>query len=138
MRVTRPIREYIEKSIGEKFDPQIEKAREIQNPAVKEALDAIRELAKQANEQAIKIAQDAGVFNNKTAYGAVTENPQLIAVCTYVGNYVRDIETDNKRTKMISDLNAKKRAVIEDIILSLELGEKTKGELRDLIDKVEV
>lgn len=137
MRVTRVIREYVEREVGKKFEPAFKAAEEIGNPAVKEVRDAIDKMVEEVNAKAIEMAKAAGVFCNKH-YSRVVNDPELICVAGYISHHVRDEAADTARNKRFVELREQKEKAIEDILLSLELGEATKDELRGLIEKVEV
>lgn len=137
MRVTKVIREYVEREVGKKFEPAFKAAEEIGNPAVKEVRDAINKMVGEANAKAIEMAKAAGVFCNKH-YSHTVETPDLICTGTYIGHHIRDEAADAERNKRFMELREKKEKAIEDILLSLELGEATKDELRGLIEKVTV
>ena len=136
MRVTRVIREYVEREVGKKFEPAFKAAEEIGNPAVKEVRDYVKTVVDDANKRIIEMAKSKGVFY---ADGMPEERISLVSAQVYtLSSYIKDKDSDKERNDKLFDLREKKKAAIEDILLSLELGEATKDELRGLIEKVEV
>lgn len=126
MRVTKTIREYVEKELDAKFKASYDALREIRNPVVKETLDAAEAIRKKACDDIKAMVADAG-FETKDIYVALG------------GTYgIRDRETEDRVADMRRDLDAKKSKAVADILIALELGEATKDELRGLIEEVEV
>lgn len=126
MRVTKTIREYVEKELDAKFKASYDALREIQNPVVKETSDAAEAIRKKASDDIRALVSDAG-FDASSVYVSVG------------GMYnVRDRETENRVNDMRRELDQKKSKAVADILIALELGEETKNELRDLIEKVTV
>ena len=136
MRVTRVIREYVEREVGKKFEPAFKAAEEIGNPAVKEVLDYVKTVVDDANKRIIEMAKSKGCFYDN---GTPEEYISLVSAPRYtLPSYIKDKDSDKERNDKLFELCEKKKAAIEDILLSLELGEATKNELRDLIEKVTV
>ena len=126
MRVTKTIREYVEKELDAKFKASYDALNEIKNPVIKETFDAAEEIRKKAQDDIRVIVADAG-FDANSVYISLS------------GMYnVRDRETEDRVHEMRRDLDAKKSKAVADILIALELGEATKDELRGLIEKVEV
>ena len=136
MRVTKVIREYVEREVAKKFEAAFKVAEEIGNPAVKEVREAIEAIADEANERAIALAKEKGVFDSN---GYDESRIVLIAYHNYDANrHVTDTAVNKERGAKLAELRDKQKKAVEDILISLELGEATKNELRDLIEKVEV
>ena len=136
MRVTKVIREYVEREVGKKFEPAFKTAEEIGNPAVKEVRDYINTVIDDANKRIVEMAKSKGVLSSD---GLSDDQIHIVSTQSFsLSRYIRDEASDKERADKLIDLRNKKKAAIEDILLSLELGEATKDELRGLIEKVEV
>ena len=126
MRVTKTIREYVEKELDAKFKASYDALNEIKNPIVQETLDAAEAIRKKASDDIKAMVTEAGV-DASSVYVSLS------------GLYnVRDRETEARVNEMRRDLDQKKSKAVADILIALELGEATKDELRGLIEKVEV
>lgn len=137
MRVTKVIRDYVEREVSLKFEPAFNEAEKMGNPAVQEIRDAIHILIDELNAKAIAMATEAGVFSNKV-YGRPCDEISLVTTGHHFGQCIRDETMDEARGTRLRELRKQKEKVIEDILLSLELGEATKDQLRSLIDNVTV
>ena len=126
MRVTKTIREYVEKELDAKFRASYDALKEIQNPVVKETLDAAEAIRAKACDDVRALVAEAG-FDASSVYVSLG------------GMYnVRDRETEDRVNEMRRAIDDKKSKAVADILIALELGEATKDELRGLIEKVEV
>ena len=128
MRVTKVIREYVEREIRNKFDKKIEDARREYDEEKKELSRRLEELVNETEEKAYGIAKAMGFDYNYVGRRSVNISPSSF----------RNKEKDDAVYGVIDELRQKERRAIEDILLSLELGETTKSELKDAIDAVEV
>lgn len=128
MRVTKVIREYVEREIRNKFDRKIKDARREYDEEKKELSRRLEELAIETEEKACGIAKAMGFDYDYAGRRSISFNPSSF----------RNKEKDDAVYEAINELRQKERRAIEDILLSLELGETTKSELKDAIDAVEV
>ena len=128
MRVTKVIREYVEREIGAKFQPQLDEiGKDYQ--ADRDILDSrLKELQAEMESRAEEIAESMG-FTFRHGWGD--------AVCIR-SNYSENDEKCKEINQRRRELTEKRDKAIENILLNLELGETTKTELRDAIEAVEV
>lgn len=127
MRVTKAIREYVETEVRRKFDPVFRKVREPYN-ARREALIAdLKKLNEEVNQKANELIASHGFSTRpeQKAFGfrdyAFEDKTAWAEVC-----------------KKEAELREREDRAIMDIIISLELGETTKDQLRAALDAVEV
>lgn len=121
MRVTKLIREYVEKSVNAVYEPKIKAVGveyQERKKALKEQLEAIVE---QADASAIKIIEDAGfeIRYNRNCF-----------IQSYGDIFIKELEDENgaKRNALYAEMKEK----INDILLNLELG-ATRAELDEMI-----
>lgn len=121
MRVTKLIREYVEKSVKAVYEPKI-KAIGVEYQVRKKILNKqLDDLMEQADASARKMIADAGF---EIRYG-----------CNYFIQssgevYIKELEDENNAKR--SALYAEMREKIDDILLNLELG-ATRAELDEMI-----
>lgn len=127
MRVTKVIREYVESEVRRKFAPLRYSVEDEYNSAVDPIQKKIIEIAKEANEKAVAVATEAGLYDLKM--GELIR-PNAYRVCDDAAAKVR-----RDKLKEISDKELK---AISEIIISIELGETTKDKLRSTIDALEI
>lgn len=121
MKVTKLIREYVEKNVKAVYEPKIE-AVGVEYQERKEALNKqLDDVIEQANASAKKMIADAGfeIRYNRNCF---------IRSCGEV--YIKKLEDENMAQKRA--LYAEMREKIDDILLNLELG-ATKAELDEMI-----
>ena len=131
MRVTKVIREYVEREICAKFDPEIDKiGAEYQKQ--RDELDAKLEgIMGKAEAEAYEIAKSMGFDYTKSGWG------RRGCIELYTNRF-------EKRDQCAADgearraLEKRKREAIDSVLLGLELGETTKSELKSAIDAVSV
>lgn len=121
MRVTKLIREYVEKSVREVYQPKIDEVGAeylIRKKALEEQLDAF---VKQCDDTAKKMIADAGfeIRYNCNYY---------ISTCSHICNHEIEEENQNK----INALRKEMKEKTNDILLNLELG-ATRAELDEMI-----
>lgn len=124
MRVTKLIREYVEKSVKEVYQPKIASVGEeyqSRKDALEEQLDAF---IKQADETAKKMIADAGfeLRYNRDYY-----------LQSYGGVYIQELEDENRAKK--DALYTEMKEKINDILLNLELG-ATRAELDEMLKNI--
>ena len=136
MKVTNVIRNYVEREVAKKFEPALREVNAISNPAVKEVRDSILEMVREANERAIALAKEKGVF-----FGGATEEAhiKLVRFGRYgFDNYIQGPSSYEERSKRRHEICRRQRDAVEDILVAVELGDPTKRELCDLIEAIEV
>lgn len=133
MRVTKTIREYVAREIGKKFDPLINAANAEYLEERNAVIEQVRAIADRANEEAIRVVEEAGYWAPPSPYSIVS--PRVIDFRDH--NIVNRTKSD-EAYKVSSQIRERKNKAIEDILLGLELGETTKDMLRDAIDSVVV
>lgn len=121
MRVTKLIREYVEKSVNAVYEPKI-KAIGVEYQVRKKILNKqLNDLIEQADASAIKMIEDAGfeLRYNRNCF---------IQSCGDV--FIKELEDENgaKRNALYAEMREK----IDDILLNLELG-ATRAELDEMI-----
>ena len=121
MRVTKLIREYVEKSVKAVYEPKIE-AIGVEYQERKKALNKqLDDLVEQADASAKKMIADAGfeLRYNRDYF-----------VQSYGSVYIKKLEDENNAKR--NALHAEMREKINDILLNLELG-ATRAELDEMI-----
>ena len=121
MRVTKLIREYVEKSVKAVYEPKIEAVGEeyqVRKKALKEQLETFVE---QAYTNAKKMIAEAG-------FEIRYSRNHFIQSCGDV--YIKKLEDENgaKKNALYAEMDEK----INDILLNLELG-ATRAELEEMI-----
>lgn len=121
MRVTKLIREYVEKSVKAVYEPKI-KAIGVEYQVRKKILNKqLDDLMEQADASARKMIADAGF---EIRYGC------NYFIRDYGEVYIKELEDENNAKR--SALYAEMREKIDDILLNLELG-ATRAELDEMI-----
>ena len=121
MRVTKLIREYVEKSVKAVYEPKIE-AVGVEYQERKKALNKqLDDLVEQADASAKKMIEDAGfeLRYNRDCF-----------VQSYGSVCIKKLEDENNAKR--NALHAEMREKINDILLNLELG-ATRAELDEMI-----
>ena len=121
MRVTKLIREYVEKNVNAVYEPKIE-AIGVEYQERKETLNKqLDDLVEQANASAKKMIADAGfeLRYNRSCF-----------IQSYGSVYIKKLEDENNAKR--NALHAEMREKINDILLNLELG-ATRAELDEMI-----
>ena len=121
MRVTKLIREYVEKSVNAVYEPKI-KAIGVEYQERKETLNKqLDDLVEQADASAKKMIADAGF---ELRYNRDCFIQSYGSVC------IKKLEDENNAKR--NALHAEMREKINDILLNLELG-ATRAELDEMI-----
>ena len=121
MRVTKLIREYVEKSVNAVYEPKI-KAIGVEYQVRKKILNKqLDDLVEQADASARKMIADAG-------FELRYNRNHFIQSCGDV--FIKELEDENgaKRNALYAEMREK----IDDILLNLELG-ATRAELDEMI-----
>lgn len=121
MRVTKLIREYVEKSVKAVYEPKIE-AVGVEYQERKKALNKqLDDLVEQADASAKKMIEDAGfeLRYNRNCF-----------IQSYGDVCIKKLEDENGAKR--NALHAEMREKINDILLNLELG-ATRAELDEMI-----
>ena len=125
MRVTKVIKDYIEREINKKY---LEKLNSIPNDYQEDynkMIEEIRQYAEKCNEKAKDIARKYDMLEEK--------DYDIIEYRTYrLGNS----ERQQKRRDIERELKKEKDDKIAQIILDLELGEVNKKELNDVLNNI--
>ena len=121
MRVTKLIREYVEKNVKAIYEPKIEAVGEEYQARKKALEEQLETFVKQADVSARKIIADAGfeIRYNRDYY-----------IHSYGSVYIKKLEDEigAKRNALYAEMQEK----INDILLNLELG-ATRAELEEMI-----
>lgn len=132
MRVTRVIREYVEREVNAKFDPKVREIAAEYEREKEELAHRLEALCAETEEKALEIAKSLGFDYVHTRWGSSSKS---VSVSPYA------FSNEEKSEAVIAaqnNLANQRRTAIENILLSLELGETTKAELKNVIDSVEI
>ena len=125
MRVTKIIKEYIEREVNSKYQ---EKLKSIPNDYQKDydkMIEEISQYVKKCNEKAKDIARKYDMLKK--------EDYNIIEYRTY---YLGNNERQQKRRDIERELKKEKDNKIAQIILALELGEVNNKELNDILNNI--
>ena len=132
MRITNTIRDYVTNEITEKFNARLSEVGKQYEADREKLCQKLTDLCNEATAKADEIARGMG-FERRVLWNG--NHPQILKID--YNAYERPEEC-----KMIDDtraaLNNRRRKIIDDILISLELGETTKGELKSVMDSIEV
>lgn len=131
MRVTKVIRDYVEREVSAKFDAQLKDLGKDYSEQRQKFSDEADELKTRWGEELNSLAATYGLSLTTSHFGF------RCPVCVDTSVY-RDDEKDKEIQKTRRELEARRRDAIEEILLNLELGETTKADLRSAIDSLEV
>ena len=124
MRVTKLIREYVEKSVKEVYEPRIEAVGEEYQTRKKALKEQLETFIEQADASAKKMIADAGfeIRYNRDYF-----------INSYGDVYIKKLEDENgaKKNALYAEMHEK----INDILLNLELG-ATRAELEEMIKNI--
>ena len=121
MRVTKIIREYIESEVNKKYK---EKLNSIPNEYQEDYNKMIKEIGKEVKKCSIKVKEIA------KKYDMLKEGANdIVSYSTYyLGNYDRWNDRQNLERKLKQERDDK----VAEIILSLEVGDTNKKELKEI------
>lgn len=125
MRVTKVIKDYIEREINKKY---LEKLNSIPNDYQEDynkMIEEIGQYAEKCNEKAKDIARKYDMLEE--------EDYDIIEYRTY---HLGNSERQQKRRDIERELKKEKDDKIAQIILDLELGEVNKKELNDVLNNI--
>ena len=125
MRVTKVIKDYIEREINKKY---LEKLNSIPNDYQEDynkMIEEIRQYAEKCNEKAKDIARKYDMLEK--------EDYDIIEYRTY---HLGNNERQQKRRDIERELKKEKDDKIAQTILDLELGEVNKKELNDVLNSI--
>lgn len=131
MRVTKVIRDYVEREVSAKFDAQLKDLGKDYNEQLQRFSDEADELKTRWIEELNSLAATYGLSLTTSRWG-------LGSPIRVDPNVYRNAEKDGEIQKTRPELEARRRDAIEEILLNLELGETTKADLRSAIDSLEV
>lgn len=129
MRVTKYIKDYIEKEISDKYDPlieKIEKENKKSHELLQQELDALKD---ETLKKADKLAEK---------YGFTRPNDNWSKPVQITEHYYCNEETEKEIKEKKSQLRNEKHKKISEIILKLEMGEASLKQLHSLLDEVHV
>lgn len=127
MRVTKVIREYVEREIGAKFNPLIDDVGKEYKEEKAELERRLKDLEERTKEEAIRIGEELGF--------TARYKSDVVSIRTgWFENEAKSLGVMRRR----AELREKRDDAIEEILLNLELGETTRAELKGAIEAVTV
>lgn len=127
MRVTRAIRDYVESEVARKFEPSYSAVRKPYNDRKEATLVELRKIQEEADRKAREVCKSAGF--------TVHDGSLVIRLIDYAFS---DKDAWEAILKKEADLKTRQNQAVMDILISLELGETTKDQLRAALDAIEV
>ena len=125
MRVTKVVKDYIEREINKKYQEKLNSIPNDYQEDYNKMIEEIRQYAEKCNEKAKDIARKYDMLEE--------EDYDIIEYRTYrLGNS----ERQQKRRDIERELKKEKDDKIAQIILDLELGEVNKKELNDVLNNI--
>ncbi len=125
MRVTKVIKDYIEREINKKYQEKLNSIPNDYQEDYNKMIEEIRQYAEKCNEKAKDIARKYDMLEEK--------DYDIIEYRTYrLGNS----ERQQKRRDIERELKKEKDNKIAQTILDLELGEVNKKELNDVLNNI--
>lgn len=125
MRVTKVVKDYIEREINKKYQEKLNSIPNDYQEDYNKMIEEIRQYAEKCNEKAKDIARKYDMLEEK--------DYDIIEYRTYrLGNS----ERQQKRRDIERELKKEKDDKIAQIILDLELGEVNKKELNDVLNNI--
>lgn len=125
MRVTKVVKDYIEREINKKYQEKLNSIPNDYQEDYNKMIEEIRQYAEKCNEKAKDIARKYDMLEE--------EDYDIIEYRTYrLGNSKRQ----QKRRDIERELKKEKDDKIAQIILDLELGEVNKKELNDVLNNI--
>ena len=126
MRVTGIIKDYITSEVDKKYQEKIKNIPNKHQEQYDKCKKELDDLEKEVNKKAIEIAKKYDMCENEK------ENFFNLSIY-HLGNN----ELEKPYLEEIRKLRQEKKDKVAQIILGLELGETTKKELTDILEKVE-
>lgn len=126
MRVTKIIKEYIEREVDAKYQEKLKSIPNDYQEDYDKMIEEIRQYAKKCNEKAKDIARKYDMLEK--------EDYNIIEFRTY---YLGNSERQQNRRNIEQELKKERDNKVAQIVLDLELGETTKKELNDVLANVE-
>ena len=125
MRVTKVIKDYIEREINKKYQEKLNSIPNDYQEDYNKMIEEIRQYAEKCNEKAKDIARKYDMLEK--------EDYNIIDYRTY---YLGNSERLQKRRDIEQELKKEKDDKIAQTILDLELGEVNKKELNDVLNNI--
>ena len=125
MRVTKVIKDYIEREINKKYQEKLNSIPNDYQEDYNKMIEEIRQYAEKCNEKAKDIARKYDMLEK--------EDYNIIEYRTY---YLGNSERLQKRRDIERELKKEKDDKIAQTILDLELGEVNKKELNDVLNNI--
>lgn len=125
MRVTKVVKDYIEREINKKYQEKLNSIPNDYQEDYNKMIEEIRQYAEKCNEKAKDIARKYDMLEK--------EDYDIIEYRTY---HLGNSERQQKRRDIERELKKEKDDKIAQIILDLELGEVNKKELNDVLNNI--
>ena len=125
MRVTKVVKDYIEREINKKYQEKLNSITNDYQEDYNKMIEEIIQYAEKCNEKAKDIARKYDMLGK--------EDYNIIEYRTY---YLGNSERKQKRRDIEQELKKEKDDKIAQIILDLELGEVNKKELNDVLNNI--
>ena len=125
MRVTKVVKDYIEREINKKYQEKLNSIPNDYQEDYNKMIEEIRQYAEKCNEKAKDIARKYDMLEK--------EDYNIIDYRTY---YLGNSERLQKRRDIERELKKEKDDKIAQTILDLELGEVNKKELNDVLNNI--
>lgn len=126
MRVTKIIKEYIEREVNAKYQEKLDSIPNDYKEDYDKMIKELENLVYDCNDKAREIANKYGMLRER--------DYDIIDYHTY---HLGDPTREEKRNELIRNLRRERDNKIAQIVLDLELGETTKKELNDVLANVE-
>ena len=127
MRVTKLVREYIEREVSKKFNEKDLELKQIQESYEKARLQFEKELKK------IRTKADAEVEKAIKSCGYVGSREKYVEISTYSITNPYYNELQQRKNELVKI----KKDKVDEILITLELG-GTRSELDDMLSKIEI
>lgn len=125
MRVTKVVKDYIEREINKKYQEKLNSIPNDYQEDYNKMIEEIRQYAEKCNEKAKDIARKYDMLEK--------EDYDIIEYRTY---HLGNSERQQKRRDIERELKKEKDDKIAQIIIDLELGEVNKKELNDVLNNI--
>lgn len=127
MRVTKVIKDYIEREVGKKYQEKLDMIPDDYREDYNKMINELEEFCDECNIKAREIAEKYGMLKEK--------NYKIFDFHTF---RLGDDDREQKRNDLIRELRRKRADTVAQIILDLELGETTKKELNSVLENIDL
>jgi hypothetical protein len=128
MRVTKYVKDYIEKEISDKYDPLIETIGEDNTKKHKLFQEEVKALTAEIEKNVDEIASKYGFKRDTSRWGTVRIDDHCY----------KNTEVEEEIREKKARLEQEKRKKISEIILKLEMGEATLKQLNSILREIHV